>query len=222
MQQHMRNGHAANPLLGAVAGTLGGIAASWAMVQFNKALGGTADPRANKHRRNATPNDMDATLSDTPASIKVAENVSASLAGEELDEQERDTGGTIVHYAFGAAMGALYGAAAEWRPAAAAMAGLPFGIAVWVAADEIGLPLSGLSKKPADYPASRHFSSFGSHLVFGLTTEVVRRALRGCGDWQDSGFTGQGFADLGNRRIRSSRFQISRFGIRRSDPRLTD
>ena len=82
MQQHMRNGHAANPLLGAVAGTLGGIAASWAMVQFNKALGGTADPRANKHRSNSTQIYMDAKISDSPSSIKVAENVSASLAGE--------------------------------------------------------------------------------------------------------------------------------------------
>jgi uncharacterized membrane protein YagU involved in acid resistance len=149
------------------------------MIQFNKALGGTDDPRANRHRRNATPNDMDATLSDEPASIKVAENAAAAMAGVELDERAQDVGGTVVHFAFGAAMGALYGAAAESKPAATAMAGMPFGVAVWVAADEIGLPVSGLSKSPTAYPASRHLSSFGSHLVFGLTTEVVRRALRG-------------------------------------------
>jgi uncharacterized membrane protein YagU involved in acid resistance len=154
------------------------MAASWTMIQFNKALGGTDDPLANRHRRNATPNDMDATLSDKPASIKVAENIAHAVAGDELDEQQREVGGTIVHYTFGATMGALYGAATEWQPATAAMAGLPFGIAVWVAADEIGLPVSGLSKKPTEYPASRHLSSFGSHLVFGLTTEVVRRAMR--------------------------------------------
>ena len=197
MQQHMRNGHSANPLLGAVAGALGGIAASWTMVQFNKALGGTDDPRADKHRRNATPNDMDATLSDKPASIKVAERVAEAAAGGQLDEREQDVGGTAVHYMFGAAMGAIYGAATEWKPATAAMAGLPFGIAVWVAADEIGLPLSGLSSKPTEYPASRHLSSFGSHLVFGFTTEVVRRAICGFRDSQDSGFADSGFADRG-------------------------
>ena len=178
MQQHKRNGHVSNPVLGAVAGALGGIAASWAMVQFNKTLGGTDDPRANRHRRRATPNDMDATLSDKPGSIKVAENVARTVAGEELDEREKDRGGTAVHYMFGAMMGAIYGATAEWKPAANAMAGLPFGIAVWVVADEIGLPAAGLSKPPTEYPASRHLSSFGSHLVFGLTTEIVRRALR--------------------------------------------
>jgi uncharacterized membrane protein YagU involved in acid resistance len=53
---------------------------------------------------------------------------------------------------------------------------MPFGIAVWLAADEIGLPMMGLSRNPTDYPADRHIASFGSHLVFGLTTDVVRRA----------------------------------------------
>jgi uncharacterized membrane protein YagU involved in acid resistance len=177
MTQH--NGRNSNPWLGAIAGALGGAAGSWTMLQFNKALGGTDNPRANRHRRDATPNDMDATLSDTPASIKVAENAATTIAGRQLDEREQDVGGTVVHYMFGATMGAIYGAAAEWKPATAAAAGLPFGIAVWVAADEIGLPATGLSRNPADYPALRHLSSFASHLVFGLTTEVVRRAMRG-------------------------------------------
>ena len=178
MQQHKRNGRDSNPMLGAVAGAIGGVAASWVMIQFNKALGGTDDPGANRHRRRATPNDMDATLSDKPASIKVAENVAEPIVGGDLDEREQDVGGTLVHYTFGAAMGALYGAAAEWKPSAAAVAGLPFGIAVWVAADEIGLPVTGLSKTPTEYPVSRHVSSFGSHLVFGLITEIVRKMLR--------------------------------------------
>lgn len=34
-----------NPILGAVAGAAGGLAASWTMVQFNKALGGTDGTR---------------------------------------------------------------------------------------------------------------------------------------------------------------------------------
>ena len=198
MAQHRQNGHDAHPLLGAAAGALGGIAASWAMIQFNKVLGGTDDPSANRHRRHATPNDIDATLSDEPASIKVAGRVAEAFAGEQLDAREEDVGGALVHYMFGATMGAIYGAAAEWKPATAGMAGLPFGIAVWAAADEIGLPVSGLSKNPADYPASRHLSALGSHLVFGLTTEVVRRTIRGLKDSRIRGSADErirGFAD---------------------------
>ncbi len=178
MFPHISNDRDSNPWLGALAGALGGAAASWTMLRFNQALGGTDDPRANRHRWHATPNDMDATLSDKPASIKVAQNAAEAIAGIPLDEREKDIGGTLVHYMFGAAMGAIYGAATEWKPRTAALAGLPFGIAVWVAADEIGLPVAGLSKRPSAYPASRHIASFGSHLVFGLTTELVRKSLR--------------------------------------------
>ena len=162
-------------VVGALAGAVGGLAASWTMLQFNKALGGTDGPAVNRHRRRATPNDMDATISNKPASIKVAENVAATVADTALDEREQDVGGTLVHYLFGATTGALYGIAAERNEGAAAFAGMPFGIAVWLAADEIGLPLLGLSRNPTAYPASRHVASFGSHLVFGLTTDIVRR-----------------------------------------------
>ena len=56
--------------------------------------------------------------------------------------------------------------------------GLPFGAAVWVIADEGVVPALGLSRKSTDYPASIHAYSFASHLVYGLTTELVRRAVR--------------------------------------------
>ena len=36
----------------------------------------------------------------------------------------------------------------------------------------------GLSKLPTEYPLSVHAYAFASHLVFGLTTELVRRAVR--------------------------------------------
>ena len=61
----------------------------------------------------------------------------------------------------------------------AAAAGLPFGAAVWIVADEIGVPLAGLSKPPTEYPLRDHASAFAAHLVFGVTTEGVRRLVLG-------------------------------------------
>jgi uncharacterized membrane protein YagU involved in acid resistance len=55
---------------------------------------------------------------------------------------------------------------------------LPFGAAVWLIADEGIVPAAGLSKSPAEYPLSIHAYAFTSHLVFGLTAELVRRAMR--------------------------------------------
>lgn len=170
-----------NLWLGAAAGALGGIVASWAMVRFNHLLPGSDDDGgSHPHRRDvASPNDTDATIADEPASSQVASLAAEPLIGRPLTEREKQATGPIFHYAFGAAAGALYGAAAEWDPRTTTGAGLPFGATVWVLADELGLPALGLARKPTEYPASRHASAFGSHLVYGMTVEGVRRLLRG-------------------------------------------
>ena len=175
------NGKRSNVWRGLAAGALGGVAGSWAMVRFNHALGRTeGGERPNQHRRqSASPNETDSTISDEPASIQVASLAAEAVTHRRLDEHEREIGGSLVHYLFGAAVGGAYGAAAEYRRGPTALAGLPFGTSVWIAADELGLPLVGLARKPTDYPASRHLAAFASHLIFGLTVEAVRRQLRG-------------------------------------------
>jgi len=95
-----------------------------------------------------------------------------------LNKQQKKEGGTVVHYAFGAVMGAVYGAAADVVPPVKSLAGLPYGAALSVGADEIALPVLGLSKKPTEYPLSRHLSGLGQHLVYGATVELVRRGMR--------------------------------------------
>lgn len=152
------------------------------MVRFNHLLPGSdEDGGSHPHRRDeASPNDTDATIADEPASSQVASLAAEATIGRPLTESEkREVGGPIVHYAFGAAAGALYGAVAERSPGATAGAGMPYGTALWVAADELGLPALGLARKPTEYPLSRHASAFASHLVFGLAVEGVRRLLRG-------------------------------------------
>lgn len=171
-----------NPFLGALAGALGGLAGAWLMIRFNHALGGGGFRAGDTHphrRSRAQPNDTDATFSDEPATMQAASTIVEPLIGRPLAEREKEIGGPIVHYAFSAVMGALYGAAAETQPSAAAGAGIPFGTAVWVAADEIGMPLAGFAADPREYPLSRHATALGSHIVFGLTVECVRRLLRG-------------------------------------------
>jgi uncharacterized membrane protein YagU involved in acid resistance len=111
--------------------------------------------------------------------MQVASLASERMTGAPLSERGKEVGGSLVHYIFGAAVGALYGAAAEYRPDTAALAGLPLGTGVWVLADEVGLPLVGLARNPTEYPASRHLAAFASHLIFGMTAEAVRRQLRG-------------------------------------------
>jgi uncharacterized membrane protein YagU involved in acid resistance len=95
-----------------------------------------------------------------------------------LQESEKEPAGAAVHYAFGTLSGGLYGALAEVTPQVTTAAGLPFGAGVWLLADEVSVPLLGLSKGPTAYPASTHVYSLASHLVYGLTAELSRRAVR--------------------------------------------
>jgi hypothetical protein len=172
---------ASSPVIGALVGAAGGILASWVMVRFNHLIGGSAeDGGSHPHRRiQASPNDTDGTIADEPASSQLAGLAGERLTGRPLSEREKEQTAPLFHYAFGAAVGALYGAIAEVRPRATVAAGAPFGAAVWLGADELGLPLLGLARDPREYPLSRHASALGSHLVFGLTVEAVRRAIRG-------------------------------------------
>jgi uncharacterized membrane protein YagU involved in acid resistance len=110
--------------------------------------------------------------------MKTAAEIAKRFTGIQLNQEQKKKGGTVVHYAFGAAMGGVYGAAAEYLPQVKSLAGLPYGAALFVGADEVVLPVLGLAKKPREYPPSRHLSGLGQHFVYGLTTEVVRRLMR--------------------------------------------
>jgi putative membrane protein len=72
----------------------------------------------------------------------------------------------------------VYGALAEVSPGVTAAAGLPFGAVFWLLADEISVPLLGLAKGPTAYPVSTHVYALASHLVYGVTAEIGRRAVR--------------------------------------------
>lgn len=112
-----------------------------------------------------------------PSTYKAADVVACAATGQPVPAPYKPAAGALVHYAFGGTVGAIYGAATAQNADVAAGGGLPFGAAVWVAADEIGMPIIGLAKPPTSYPLKDHASAFTAHLVYGATTEVVRRLV---------------------------------------------
>jgi putative membrane protein len=112
------------------------------------------------------------------ATVETAKVISRAVFDHELQEREKKAAGAVVHYAFGTATGGLYGALAEVTPQVTTAAGLPFGAAFWLIADEVSVPMLGLSKGPTEYPVSTHVYALASHLVYGVTAEFSRRALR--------------------------------------------
>lgn len=180
----MRN-HDANIWKGMIAGLAGGLLASWTMNQFQAAWTRLAEGAEKSHgAQSMQPSDgstgdqrRDVQEQDD-ATVETAKVISRGVFGHELQESEKEPAGTAVHYAFGTAGGALYGALAEVSPQVTAAGGLPFGAAFWLMADEISVPLLGLAKGPTAYPVSTHVYSLASHLVYGVTAELGRRAVR--------------------------------------------
>ena len=184
-RKHRDNGR--DLVKGAVAGLVGGLVASWTMNQFQAAWSKAAEGFEKPHgAQSMQPSDAPAAAQSTDqskedqddATVKAARAISEGVFGHKLKESEKKPAGAAVHYAFGTATGGLYGAAAEIAPEVTTGLGLPFGVAFWMVADEGAVPLLGLSKGPTEYPVSTHAYALASHLVYGLTAEVTRRAVR--------------------------------------------
>jgi len=155
-------------------GAVSGLAASWVMNQY-----WTAEAKL-KEKFQPAENDSEGQQQDQSENptVKVADTIAQSVTGQEVPEQQKPAAGSAVHYGFGAAMGALYGLLSEVAPVARLGFGLAYASALWLAADEIMLPVLKLSKTPDEYPPSKHLEALGAHLVYGATTEGLRRALQ--------------------------------------------
>ena len=173
------NSHAGSSLWkGTVAGLIGGLVASWTMNRFQDVWlklseheDGSNQDSNSKPRQSEDQEQVDTT-------VRAASAVSEGLFDHKLTEGEKRIAGPAVHYSLGTAVGGLYGALAEVAPEVTAGAGLPFGAAFWLVVDEGAVPLLGLSKGPTKYPLSTHAYALTSHFVYGLTAELMRRAVR--------------------------------------------
>jgi putative membrane protein len=184
----------ADVLKGAVAGLAGGLLASWAMGLFmtvvkkatqscersREASLKEEEPREEFGRQSGHERSGQAQEGggEENPTVKVATIVSENVFRQPLPEDKKQAAGTAVHYGFGGILGAIYGGAAEVAPEVTVCAGTGYGAAVWLGADEIAVPALKLSKPPQEHPLSVHIGSLAAHLVYGLTLEGTRQAIR--------------------------------------------
>jgi uncharacterized membrane protein YagU involved in acid resistance len=86
--------------------------------------------------------------------------------------------GPAVHYAYGTLVGGLYGAVAEVWPLAGAGFGAMYGMTLWLLGDEAAVPAFRLGPLPTDIPARKHADYLATHIVYGVTLDLVRRVAR--------------------------------------------
>ncbi len=160
-------------LKGLLAGVAGGLLASFLMEQF-QALWTKVSAEAQEAITGEKPRKSQA----KPTTVKAADAISKQVLGRKIPKKNQKLAGEAMHYAKGTTSAAIYGTLAEYAPFITVGEGAPFGAAVWLVADEASLPALGLSKTPDKIPVATHVYAFASHLVYGVVTEAIRRAVR--------------------------------------------
>jgi putative membrane protein len=163
---------------GIVAGVAGGLAGTIAMTQFQNAWTQAAKALQTKKESDNGPEKEQG----EDATMKAAGKL-ASIAGHPLSHEEKKKVSPVVHCGFGTAIGAVYGLAHEFAPRPAKrlnplLSGTGYGSLVFLSADEIAVPALGLSQSPDKTPLSSHLYAWVSHLVYGMTLEMVRKSVR--------------------------------------------
>lgn len=153
-------------LRGAVAGGIAGAVASFAMDRFQAVV--------SEFRSSGDDNEI-----SEPATEQAADALAKQVTGHELPPATKPLAGQSIHYALGVGLGIIYGIAAELRPSSTAGYGTGFGVATATLLDEAAVPAVGLGTAPWHTDLSTNLYSYASHLVFGVTSELVRRQVAG-------------------------------------------
>ena len=161
----------------ALAGGIGGLVGTWAMNEAQRAWtraveGEPPESAAGKHDARDWQERSEGQNSNEIA----AQAVATRTIGRRLDRDELAVAAAVTHFTFGAAVGALYGSTTGRRPRVAT--GIGFGLAVWLLADEIAMPLLGLSESTLRRPLEKRLQSIAAHIVFGIAAELTRVAVR--------------------------------------------
>lgn len=172
----------AHVVRGVLAGVAGGLVAAWVMNQFITNAGPPLQHALQTDEENQAQERERAKAQaegEPDSTMKTADAIASTVTGgQHLTYEQEQTGGPIVHYTFGAIMGGLYGGLAEYSSLVRSGFGTTFGGVLFAVADLLAVPSLGLSKGPTEQPPAALAPPFAAHLVYGATTELVRRAVR--------------------------------------------
>jgi uncharacterized membrane protein YagU involved in acid resistance len=164
-------------LRGILAGMAGGLAAAWVMNVFMAGPGQTLQQAVQSDGENRKQQAQSGELEED-ATMKTADAIAHTFTGEHLSRAEKEQAGPIVHYAFGALAGGFYGGLAEYSSSVRSGFGTSFGGVLFSIADLLAVPAFNLGPSTGEQPASALASPFAAHIVYGVTTELVRRIVR--------------------------------------------
>lgn len=183
----MENGRERQALKGVLAGVGAGLAASWVMNRFMSGPGQklqeslkSDEEKINDHvqRLQAEQRGGDGEPKQD-ATMKAADAlVATATGGQHLSFEQQEAAGPMVHYAFGALVGGLYGGLAEYSSTIRLGLGTGFGAALFAGADLMAVPAFHLGPPVSETEPKALANPLAAHLVYGATTELLRQMFR--------------------------------------------
>ena len=108
------------------------------------------------------------------AQMKIIDDLSVKLTGTPVKTDNEGIAEQLVNIPLSVSVGATYGYGKRDEVETNLMDGVLLGATTWASTHETTLPLVGLEKSPEDIPLKTQISELFSHVLFGVTTEIVR------------------------------------------------
>ena len=111
------------------------------------------------------------------AQLKILDHLSTKITGTPISVQNQELAEQLVNFPVGASVGAAYGYGKKDNDDLNLTEGMIMGTSTWISTHQTSLPILGLKDKPTDVPIKMQANELIAHVLFGITTELVRNKV---------------------------------------------
>ena len=166
-------------LKGFMAGAIGGALGTLVLNVFQKAsLEGTRVAEKKIAGTTKYTQQQEKLLENFEKAHNETAEEAARAVGIDFSAEQHPRAAMITEFAFGILCAGVYGALAEFVPSVTAGFGTVYGSVLFAGASEVVLPAIGFVPSPAARTPVQHVGGWSGNVVYGASTEGVRRLLR--------------------------------------------
>lgn len=113
-------------------------------------------------------------IDERSAQIKMMDELALKVTGTPIKIENEGIVEQLVNIPLGATVGAAYGYGKRHKDKISVIDGVMLGGTTWASTHETTFPLLGAEKSPEKIPFGIQLNELFAHVVFGVTTEIVR------------------------------------------------
>ncbi len=111
------------------------------------------------------------------AQLKILDDLSTKITGTPISVQNEELAEQLINFPIGASVGAAYGYGKKNKDRLNLTEGIIMGTSTWISTHQTSLPIMGLKDKPTNVPIKMQANELVAHILFGITTELVRNKV---------------------------------------------